>query len=177
MNCSTPGFPVLHHLPEFAQTLSIELVMSSNHLILCCPLLHLPSIFPSIRIFYSESAVHIRWPKYWSFGFSINSSSEYSGLIFFSMDTTEVTWQQQQQSVLFDVQGTLKSLLQHQNSKTSILLHSAFIMVQLSHPYMTTRKIIALTIWIFVLSAKWFLCFLICCLDLSHLFFQRASIF
>ena len=120
--------------------------MLSNHCILCFPLL-LTLDNSSIRIFYSESAVHIRWPKYWSFGFSINSSSEYSGLIFFSMDTTEVTWQQQQQSVLFDVQGTLKSLLQHQNSKTSILLHSAFIMVQLSHPYMTTRKIIALTIW------------------------------
>jgi len=120
--------------------MSIESVMPSNHLILCCPLLLLPSIFPSIRIFSNESALHIRWPKYWSFSFSISSFSEYSGLISFRMDWFD----------LLAVQGTLKSLLQHHSSKPSILQHSTFFMVQLSHPYMTTGKTIALTIWTFV---------------------------
>ena len=114
--------------------------MLSNHLILCCPLLFLPSIFPSIRLFSSESALHIRWPKYWSFSFSISLSYEYSGLISFRMDWLD----------LLAVQGTLKSLLQHQNSKPSILWCSAFFMGWLSHLYMTTGKTIALTGWTFV---------------------------
>ena len=115
--------------------MSIESVMTSNHLILCHPLLLWPSIFPSIRVFSNESALHIRWPKYWSFSFSISPSSEYSGLISFRVDWLD----------LLAVQGTLKSLLQHHSSKTSILLRSAFFIVQLSHPYMTTGKTIALT--------------------------------
>ena len=118
----------------------IELVMPSNHLILCRPLLLLPSIFPSIRVFSSESVFHIRWPKYWSFSFSISPSNEYSGLISFRIDWFE----------LLAVQGTLKSLLQHHNSKASVLLCSVFFMVQLSHPYMTTGKTTALTRCIFV---------------------------
>ena len=120
--------------------MSVESVKSSNHLILCNPLLLLPSIFPSIRVFSNESALHIRWPKYWSFSFSINPSNEYSGLISFRMDWFD----------LLAVQGTLKSLLQHHSSKASILQHSAFFMVQLSHPYVTTGKTIALTRWTFV---------------------------
>ena len=114
--------------------------MPSNHFILCCPLLLLPSIFPSIRVFSKESVLHIWWPKYWSFSFSISPSNEYSGLISFRMD-----W-----LVLLAIQGTLKSLLQHHRSKASILQRSAFFIVQLSHPYMTTGKIIALTRWTFV---------------------------
>ena len=114
--------------------------MPSNDLILCHPLLLLTSIFPSIRVFSSESVLCIRWPKYWSFSFSISPSSEYSGLISFRFD-----W-----FYLLAVQGTLKSLLQHHNSKASILRHSAFFMVQFSHPYMTTGKTIAFTRWIFV---------------------------
>ena len=110
--------------------MSIEWVMSSNHFILCCPLFLLPSIFPSIRIFSNASALRIRWPKYWSFSFSISPSNEYSGLIFFRIDCF----------YLFAVQGTLKSLLQHHSSKTSIHHHPAFFMVQLSHPYTTTGK-------------------------------------
>ena len=110
--------------------MSTEPVMPSDHLILCCPLLLLPSIVPSIRVFSNESALHIRRPKYWSFTFSIRPSSEYSGLISFSID-----W-----FYLLAVQGTLKNLLQHQSSKASILQHSAFFMVQLSHPYITTGK-------------------------------------
>ena len=109
--------------------------MPSNHLILCHPLLLLPSIFPSIRVFFSESILHIRWPKYWSFSFSISPSSEYSGFISFRMDWLD----------LLAVQGTLKSLFQHHSSKVSILRPSAFFIVQLSHPYMTTGKTIALT--------------------------------
>ena len=114
--------------------------MPFNHLILCHPLLFLPSIFPSIRVFSSESALHIRWPKYWSFSFSISPSNEYSGLT-----SLRMVWLD-----LLVVQGTLKSLLQHHSSKASILWHSAFFIVQLSHPYMTTRKTIALTRWTFV---------------------------
>ena len=114
---------------------SIESVMLSNHLILCCPLLLLPSIFPSIRVFSNESIFHIRWPKYWSFSLNISSSNEHSGLISFRMDWLD----------LLAVQGTLKSLLQHHSSKAPILQHSAFFIVQLSHPYMTTGKTIALT--------------------------------
>ena len=115
--------------------MSIVSVMPSNHLILCHPLLLLPSIFPSIRVFSNESVLHIRWPKYWSFSFSISPSNEYSGLISFRMDWLD----------LLAVQGTLKSLLQHHSSKASILRLSAFFTVQLSHPYMTTGKTIALT--------------------------------
>ena len=120
--------------------MSIELVMPSNHLVLCQSLLLLSSIFPSIRVFSSESVLSIRWPKYWSLSFSISPSDEYSGLIFFKIDWFD----------LFAVQGTLKSLSQYHSSKASILWHSAFFMVQLSHPYMTTGKTIALTIWTFV---------------------------
>ena len=109
--------------------------MPSNHLILCRPLLLWPSMFPSIRVFSSESVLHIRWPKYWSFSFSISPSNEYSGLIPFRMDWLD----------LLAVQGTLKSLLQHHSSKASILRHSAFFLVQLSHPYMMTGKTTALT--------------------------------
>ena len=115
--------------------MSIVLVMPSNHLILCCPLLLPPSVFPSIRIFSNESVLRIRWPKYWSFNFSISPSNEYSGLISFRMNWLD----------LLAVQGTLKSLLQHHSSKPLILQHSAFFIVQLSHPYMTTGKTIALT--------------------------------
>ena len=115
--------------------MSNELVMPSNHLILCCPLLLLPSIFPSIRVFSNESALHMRWPKYWSFSLNISPSNEYPGLISFRMDWLD----------LLTVQGTLKSLLQHHSSKASILLRSTFLTVQLSHPYMTTGKTIALT--------------------------------
>ena len=120
--------------------MSIELAMPSNHLILCRPLLILPSIFPTIRVFSNESNLHIRWPKYWSFSFNISSSNEHPGLISFRMDWLD----------LLAVQGTLKSLLQHHSSKASILLHSAFFIVQLSHPYMTTGKNLALTRWTFV---------------------------
>ena len=110
MDCSTPGFPVLHYLPEFAQ-MFIELVMPSNHLILCCPLLLSPSIFPSIRVFSNESVLWIRWPKYWCFTFNTSPSNKHSGLISFRMDWLH----------LFAVQGTLKSLLQHHSSKASVL--------------------------------------------------------
>ena len=118
----------------------IESVMPCNHLILCRPLLLLPLIFPSIRVFSNESVLCIRWPKYWCFSFNISPSNEYSGLISFRMDGLD----------LLAVQGTLRSLLQHHSSKASILLHSAFFIVKLSHPYMTPRKTIALTRWIFV---------------------------
>ena len=134
MNHSTPGLPVHHQLPESAKPMSIESVMPSNHLILC-HLLLLPLIFPSIRVFSNESALHIRWPKYWSFSFNINPSNEHPGLISFRMDWLD----------LLAVQGTLKSLLQHHSSKASILRHSAFFTVQFSHPYMTTGKTIAFT--------------------------------
>ena len=120
--------------------MSIESVIPSNHLILCCCLLLPPSIFPSIRVFSNESALHIRWPKYWSFSFNIRPSNEYSALISFRMDWLD----------LLAVQGTLKSLIQHHSSKASILQHSAFFIVQLSHTYMTTGKTIALTRQTFV---------------------------
>ena len=120
--------------------MSIESVMLSNHLILCCPLLLLSSIFPSISVFSDELALLIRWPKYWSFSFNINPSSEHPGLISSRMDWLD----------LLAVQGTLKNLRQHNSSKASILQHSAFFIVQLSHPYMTTGKTIALTRWTFV---------------------------
>ena len=132
--------------------MSFESVMPSNHLILCRPLLLLPSIFPRIRVISNESALHIRWPKYWSFNFSISPSNEHPGLISFRMDWLD----------LLAVQGTLKSLLQHPQFKASILWCSAFFTVQLSHPYMTTGKTIALNDG--PLLAKYCLCFLICCL-------------
>ena len=120
--------------------MSIELVMASNHLILCRPLLLLPSIFPSIRVFSNESALSIMWPKYWSFSFKISPSNEHPGLISFRIDWLD----------LLAVQGPLKSLFQHHSSKASILQHSAFFIVQLSHPYMTTGKTIVLTRQTFV---------------------------
>ena len=120
--------------------MSIELVMPSNHLILCCPLLLLPSVFPSIRVFSNESTLCIKWPKYWSFTFHISPSNEHSGLICFRMDWLD----------LLAVQGTLKSLLQHHSSKVSILRRSVFFIVQLSHQYVITGKTIALTRWTFV---------------------------
>src|SRR5574337_969174 len=120
--------------------MSVEPVMPSNHLILCCPLLLLPSIIPSIRVFSNELVLHIRWPKYWSFSFSISPSNEYLGLVSFRMDWLD----------LLAVQGTLKSLLQCHSSKASIVQHSAFFIVKHSHPYMTTGKTIALTRWTFV---------------------------
>ena len=140
MNCSTLGPPVHHQLRSSLKLMSIELVMPSSHLILCRPLLLLPPIPPRIRVFSNESALCIWWPKYWNFSFNISPSSEYSGLIFFRMDWLD----------LLEVQGALKSLLQHHSSKASILRRSAFFTVQLSHPYMTTGKTIALTRRIFV---------------------------
>ena len=140
MDCSMPGLSVHHQLPEFTQLMSIKSVMPSNHLILCCPILLPPPVFPSIRVFSDESVLHIRWPKYWSFSFSISLSNEHSGLISFRMDWLD----------LLAVQGTLKSLLQHHSSKASVLWFSAFFIVQLSHPYMTTGKNIALTRQTFV---------------------------
>ena len=139
--------------------MSIESVMSSNHLMFCHPLLLQPSIFPSIRVFSNESVLCIRWPKYWSFSFSIRPSNQYSGLISFRMDWLN----------LLVVQGTLKSLLQHHSSKAPILWRSAFFIVQLSHPYMTTGKIIALTRWtfagkvmslLFSMLSRWIIAFL-----------------
>ena len=154
MNCSMPGLPVHHQLPESTQT-HVHCVGDAIHLILCYPLLLLPSILPSIRVFSNESALCMRWPKYWSFSFSISPSSEHPGLISFRMDWLG----------LLAVQGTLKSLLQHHGSKTSILRHSAFFIVQLSHPYMTTGKTIALTSWTFV--GKVMSLLLTCCLGWS----------
>ena len=136
MDYNMPGFLVHHQLPEFTQTLPIESVMPSNHLSLCCLLLLPPSILPSIRVFSSESVSRIKWPKYWNFSFNISPSNEYSRLISFRTDWLD----------LLAVQGTLKSLLQHHSLKASILWHSAFFMVQLSHAYMTIGKTIALTI-------------------------------
>ena len=140
--------------------MSIESVMP-----LCHPLLLPPSIFPSIRVFSNKPVLRIRWPKYWSFSFSISPSSEYSGLISFGMDWMD----------LLAVQGTLKSILQYHSSKTSILWHSTFFKVQLSHLYMSTEKTIALTRWTFVSKVMSLL--LICCLGWSQLFFQGAGVF
>ena len=131
------SFTISQSLPKL---MSIELTIPSNYLILCCPLLLLLSIFPSFRVFFSESALHIRWPKYWSFSFTISPSKEYSGLTYFRIDRWD----------LLTVQGALKNLLQQHSSKAPIFRCSAFFMVQLSHPYMTTEKTIALTIQTFV---------------------------
>ena len=141
MNRSTPGlFSSIINSWSLPKPMSIESMMPSNHLILCCPLLLLPSIFSSIRVFSNESALHIRRPKYWSFSFNISPSNEHPGLISFRMDWLD----------LLAVQGTLKSLLQHHSATASILQHSAFFIVQLSQPYMTTGKTIALTRQTFV---------------------------
>ncbi|XP_060267518.1 uncharacterized protein LOC132659361 [Ovis aries] len=140
MDCSTPGLPVHHQLRSSLKLMSIQLVMPSNHLILCRPLLLLLSISPSIRVFSNESTLRIRCPKYWNFSFNISPSNEHAGLISFRMNWLD----------LLAVQGTLRSLLQHHSSKASILLRSAFFTVQLSHPYMTTGKTIALTRWTLV---------------------------
>ena len=136
MDCSQASLS-LTISPSLPKFMSIESMTLSNHLILCYPLLLLPSIFPSIRVFSNESALCIRWPKYWSFSFNISSSNEYSVFISFSIDWFD----------LLAVQEILKSLLQHHNLKASVLWHSAILMVQLSHPYLTTGKTIALTIW------------------------------
>ena len=140
MDCSMPGLPIHHQLLEFTQTHVHWVVMPSSHLILCRPLLYPSSIFPSISVFSNESVLRIRWPKDWSASFIISPSNEHSGLITSRMDWLD----------LLPVQGTLKSLLQHHSSKASILQCSAFFIVQLSHPYMTTGKTIALTRQIFV---------------------------
>ena len=140
MDCSNQASLSITNSRSLLKPMSIELVMPSNHLILCRPFLLPPSIFPSIKVFSNESALHIRWPKHWSFSFSISPSNEYSGLISFRMDWLD----------LLAVQGTLKSLRQHHNSKASILRCSAFFIVQLSHPYTTTGKTIALTRQTFV---------------------------
>ena len=137
--------------------MSIQSVMPSNYLLLCHPLLVLPSVFASIRVFSNESVLHIRWPKYWSFSFSISPSNEYSGLISFRIDWFD----------LLAVQGTLKSVLQHHNSTTSILQHSAFFIVQFSHPYMTTGKTIALTIQTFVGKVISLFCNILSCHSFS----------
>ena len=160
MNHSMPGLPVTNSL-SLPKIMSIESVMPSNHLILCRPLLLLPSIFPSIRVFSNESVLHIRWPEYWSFSLNISPSNEHSRLISFRMDWLD----------LLAGQGTFKfkSLLQYHSSKASILQFSAFFIVQLSHPYMTTGKTIALTRWTFVdkvtsllflMLSKWVITFL-----------------
>ena len=135
MNCSTPGLPVHPNSRSSPKPKSIESVMPSNHLILCHPLLLLPSIFPRIRVFSNKSALRIRWPKNWSFSFSLSPCNEHPGLISFRMDWLD----------LLAVQGTLKSLLQHHSWKASILQHSAFFTVHLSYPYVTTGRTIALT--------------------------------
>ena len=155
MDCSTPGLPVHHHSRSPFKLMSTESVMPSNHLILCHPLLLLPSIFPSIRVFSNESVLCMRWPNYWSFSFNISPSNEYSGLVSFRMDWLD----------LLAIQGTLKSLLQHHSSKASILWCSAFLIVQISYTYMTTGKTIALNRQTFV--GKVMSLLLICCLGWS----------
>ena len=133
MDCSTPGFPVITNSQSLLKLTSIESMMPSSHLILCGPLFFPPSIFPSIRVFPNESALHIRWPKYWSFSFSISLSNEYSGLISFRMDWLD----------LLAVQGTLKCLLQHHSSKASVLQHSAFFIIELTsiHDYWKNHRL------------------------------------
>jgi len=154
MNCSTPGFPVLHCLLEFAQIYFHWIGDAIQHLTPCHPLLFLPSVFPSIRVFSNESALRISWAKYWSFNFSISPSNEYSGLVSLRIDWFD----------LLAVRRTFKNLRQNHSLKASILQCSAFFMVRLSCPYITTGKTIALTIQTFFSKG---LCFLICCLGLS----------
>ena len=151
MYCNMPGFPVLHYLLELAQTHVHWVRMTSNHFIFCHLLIPLPSIFPSIRIFSNKLVLDIKWPKCWSFSFSINPSTAYLEFISFRIDWFN----------LLAVQGTLKTVLQHHNSKASILQCSAFFMVQLSHLYMTTGKTIALTLWTFVGKVMFLFFFLI----------------
>ena len=153
-----PGFPNTNS-QNLLQLMSIASVMPSNHLMLCHPFLLLPSIFPIIKVFSNESILHIRWPKYWSFSFSISISNEYSRLSSFMMDWLD----------LLAVQGTLKSLLQHHNSKASIFWHSAFFIIQLSHPYMTTGKTIALSRWTFVGKVMSLLFNMLCMLLITFL--------
>ena len=155
MNHSTSTSLSITNSQSSLRLMSIESVMPSNHLIFCHPLLLLPSIFPSIRVFSNESALHIRWPKYWSFSFN-SPSKEHPGLFSFRKDWWD----------LISAQGTLRSLFQHHSSKALILPRSAFFIVQLSHPYTTTGKTIALTRWTFV-DKVMSLCFLICCLGWS----------
>ena len=152
MACSTPDFLSIINAQSLLKLMSIELVMLSNHLILCRPLFLLPSIFSSIRVFSNESALRTRWPKYSRFSFSISPSNDYSGLISFRLDWLD----------LLAVQGTLQSLVQHHSYKASILQHSIFFIVQLPHAYMTTGKTIALTRWTFV--GKVMSHFSVCCL-------------
>ena len=183
--CSSTGTRPVAHVPLFVtpwtaacqaplsstvsqsllKLMSIEPVMPSNHLVLCCPLILLSSVFPSIRIFSNELALRIRWTKYWNFSISNSPSSEYSGLISFRTDWLNLP----------AVQGTFRSLLQHHNSKASILRHLALFMVQLSHPYMTTGKTIALTVQTF--ADKMMSLLFKCCLGLSQLSFPGASFF
>ena len=165
MDWSRPGFPVLHQLPELTQTHAHQgsVAIQPSHSLLS--LLLLPSIFPSIRVFSNESVLHSRWPKYWSFSFRTSPSNEYSGLISFRMGWLD----------LLAVKGTLKSLLQHHSSKASILWHSANFRVQLSHPYMTTEKTIALTTRTFVGKVKSLLFDMLSRLVIA--FFQAASDF
>ena len=165
MDCSTPASLSFTITQSLLKLMSIESVVPTNHLIHCHPLLLLLSIFPRIRVFSSESALHIRWQKYWSFSFSIRTSNEYSGLISFRVDWFD----------LLAVQGNLKSLLQHHSLKTSVLQSSAFFMVQLSHPYMTNRKSIALTRWNFVSKVMSLLFNMLSRLVIA--FLSRASVF
>ena len=166
MYCSTLDYPVHHQHPELALTRVHQVSdVICNHLTLCHHLLLPPSIFLSIRVFSNESALHIRWSKYWNFSFNISPSNEYSGWVSFMIDLFD----------LLEVQETLKSLLQHHSSKVSVSWCSAFFMIQLSHPHMTTGKIIALTRWTFFNKVMSLL--LICCLSLSSPFFQGASTF
>ena len=158
MDCSMPGFPVNHSSQSLLKLMSIELVMTSNHLILCSPLL-LPSVLPRIRVFSNESVLCIRWPKYCTFSFSSCPSNEHSGLISFMIDWFD----------LLTVQGTLKTLLQHHSSKASILWHSAFFKVQHPHPYMTIGKTIALNIWAFVHKIMSLLFNMLCSFVISFL--------
>ena len=164
VDCRKPGFMSITNSWSLLKLVTIESVMSSNHLIFCCPLLLPPSIFPSIRVFSNESVLHIRWPKYWSFSFNISPYNEHPGLISFRMDWLD----------LLAVQWTLRSLLQYHSSKASILWCSAFFIAQLSHTYMTTGKTIALTRWTFV--SKDMSLVLICCF-LPSLIVQGASVF
>ena len=167
MDCSTPGHPVHHNPCSILKLMSIESVMPCNHLILCRPLLLLSSIFPSIMAFSSESVLCIRWPKYWSFSFSIGPFNEHLGLISFRIDWFD----------LLAVQGTLKSLFQHHSSKASILWRSAFFIVQLSHLYMTTEKTIALTRQTFVGKVMSLLFNMLSQFSSLHFFFNMLSQF
>ena len=159
MDCSTPGLPVYYHPPEFIQTHVHQVTDAIQPSYPCHPLLFLPSIFSSIRIFSTESVLYIRWPKYWSFRFSISPFNQYSGLISFRIDWLD----------LLSVQGTLKSLSQNHSSKASILRHSAFFIVQLSHPYITTGKTRALTRWTFLGKVMCLLSKMLCRLIIAFL--------